>query len=68
MICCEKIKQPLSATETRAPLIYAARDDCVEMVKLLLAAGADANTEDNDGMTPLDHAEQRHRTEVPVAS
>jgi ankyrin repeat protein len=35
------------------PLLYAAREGCVECVKNLIAAGADLNLEDPDRMTPL---------------
>jgi ankyrin repeat protein len=38
------------------PLLYAAREGCVECVKNLIAAGADLNLEDPDRMTPLDMA------------
>jgi ankyrin repeat protein len=35
------------------PLLYAAREGCVECAKNLIAAGADLNLEDPDRMTPL---------------
>jgi len=35
------------------PLLYAAREGCVECVKNLLAANADTDIQDPDGMTPL---------------
>src|SRR6185295_5621608 len=35
------------------PLLYAAREGCVECVKNLLAAKADTDLQDPDGMTPL---------------
>jgi ankyrin repeat protein len=38
------------------PLLYAAREGCVECVKNLIAAGADLNLEDPDRMTPLNMA------------
>jgi ankyrin repeat protein len=38
------------------PLLYAAREGCVECVKNLIAAGADLNLEDPDRMTPLNLA------------
>jgi len=36
------------------PLLYAAREGCVECTRNLIAAGADLNLEDPDRMTPLD--------------
>ncbi len=38
------------------PLLYAAREGCVECVKGLVAAGADLNLEDPDRVTPLNMA------------
>jgi ankyrin repeat protein len=38
------------------PLLYAAREGCVECVKNLIAAGADLDLEDPDRMTPLNMA------------
>src|SRR6516164_8362119 len=38
------------------PLLYAAREGCVECVKNLIAAGADLNLEDPDRVTPLNMA------------
>jgi ankyrin repeat protein len=35
------------------PLLYAAREGCVECAKHLLAAGADPDSQDPDGATPL---------------
>jgi ankyrin repeat protein len=35
------------------PLLYAARENCMECVKVLLAAGADINLPDPDGVSPL---------------
>ena len=36
----------------------------VEIVKLLVDAGADVNLADGDGVTPLAHARQRGYTEI----
>ena len=44
--------------------MYAARDGYVDIVKQLLAAGADTGIEDKDGMTALLHAEERDREKV----
>jgi uncharacterized protein len=38
------------------PLLYAAREGCVECVKHLIAGGADLNLEDPDRVTPLNMA------------
>src|SRR3954468_11946958 len=38
------------------PLLYAAREGCVECVKHLIAGGADPNLEDPDRVTPLNMA------------
>jgi ankyrin repeat protein len=38
------------------PLLYAAREGCVECVRHLIAAGADPDLEDPDRVTPLDIA------------
>ena len=38
------------------PLIYAAEEGHKQIVELLIAKGADVNTEDNVGRTPLDWA------------
>lgn len=38
------------------PLLYAAREGCVECVKHLIAAGADLNLEDPERITPLNMA------------
>src|SRR5437868_592735 len=38
------------------PLLYAAREGCVECAKHLIAAGADLNLEDPDRVTPLNMA------------
>jgi ankyrin repeat protein len=38
------------------PLLYAAREGCVECAKQLIAAGADPDSEDPDRVTPLDMA------------
>lgn len=38
------------------PLLYAAREGCVECAKHLIAAGADADLEDPDRVTPLNMA------------
>jgi ankyrin repeat protein len=35
------------------PLLYAARENCMECVKVLLGAGADINLPDPDGVSPL---------------
>jgi uncharacterized protein len=35
------------------PLLYAARENCIECVKVLLGAGADINLPDPDGVSPL---------------
>ncbi len=35
------------------PLLFAAREDCIECIKDLLAGGADINLPDPDGVTPL---------------
>jgi ankyrin repeat protein len=35
------------------PLLYAARENCMECVKILLAAGADIHLPDPDGVSPL---------------
>mmetsp|Transcript_69765 Transcript_69765/g.114276 ORF Transcript_69765/g.114276 Transcript_69765/m.114276 type:complete len:120 (+) Transcript_69765:394-753(+) len=48
----------------RTPLMYAARDGYVDIVKQLLAAGADTGIEDKDGMTAILHAEERDREKV----
>lgn len=39
-------------------------DDYVEIVRILLAAGADRTIADKDGVTPLQHAEQRGYDEI----
>lgn len=39
-------------------------DDHVEIVRILLAAGADRTIADEDGVTPLQHAEQRGYDEI----
>ena len=38
------------------PLLYAAREGCVECARHLIAAGADPDLEDPDGITPLNMA------------
>jgi uncharacterized protein len=38
------------------PLLYAAREDCVECARYLIAAGADPDLEDPDRVTPLNMA------------
>ena len=39
-----------------APLLYAAREGCIECAKNLIAAKADLDLADPDGMTPLNMA------------
>lgn len=46
------------------PLMYAARYNKVEIVKLLLANGARVSTKDEKGFTALRHAELSNATEV----
>ena len=46
------------------PLLYATAEGQVEVVDLLIAAGADVNTKDGDGDTPLDWAIIRNHTET----
>jgi ankyrin repeat protein len=50
-----------------APLLYAAREGCVECAKNLIAAGADLNLEDPDRMTPLTMALFNLHFEVAAA-
>jgi len=49
------------------PLLYAAREGCVECTRNLIAAGADLNLEDPDRMTPLDMALFNLHFEVAAA-
>jgi uncharacterized protein len=49
------------------PLLYAAREGCVECAKQLLAAGADPNLEDPERITPLVMALMNLHFEVAVA-
>ena len=44
-------------------MIAALRDNA-ELVRMLLAAGADINARDNHGETPLMHAVERNYTEI----
>ena len=46
------------------PLMYAARYNKVEIVKLLLANGAKSNIKDDKGFTALRHAELSNATET----
>lgn len=46
------------------PLMYAARYNKVEIVKLLLANGAKSNLKDDKGFTALKHAELSNATET----
>ncbi|WP_447637277.1 ankyrin repeat domain-containing protein [Flavobacterium microcysteis] len=46
------------------PLMFAARYNKVEIVKLLLASGAKVNTKDEKGFTALKHAELSNATEA----
>ncbi|WP_296151285.1 ankyrin repeat domain-containing protein [uncultured Flavobacterium sp.] len=46
------------------PLMYAARYNKVEIVKLLLANGAKSNVKDDKGFTALKHAELSNATET----
>lgn len=43
------------------PLIFAARNNNAKMVEALVAAGADIDATDIDGLTALDHAMARHQ-------
>jgi ankyrin repeat protein len=49
------------------PLLYAAREGCVECTRNLIAAGADLNLEDPDRMTPLNMALFNLHFEVAAA-
>jgi ankyrin repeat protein len=51
----------LQRTRGGAPLHYAVRAGNIPMVEALVAAGADINIVDKDGLTPLDHAMQRNQ-------
>jgi len=46
------------------PLWYAAKDGNVEIVKLLLGAGADRSAKDNQGKTALEQARSSYHDEV----
>ena len=48
----------------RTPLHFAARDNEVEMVELLLKHGADVNAKQNSGLTPLRVAMRNNAVEA----
>jgi len=50
--------------EGRCALVAAAYRNNLEIVDLLIAAGADVNLPDKDGVTPLAHAKNKKYTEI----
>jgi ankyrin repeat protein len=51
-------------TNGLTPLMYAARYNQVEIIKILLKKGADVKVKDDKGFTALDHAENSKATEA----
>jgi ankyrin repeat protein len=61
----KKEKINLVDREGRTPLAYAAQKGCLEIVKLLIEAGAGVDTtDDNSRWTPLHYAAENQHTEV----
>ena len=60
----EDVKIDLQDKKGRTPLSYAAQYGKAEVVKLLLARGADTSLEDNNSRTPLSYAAENGKVEV----
>lgn len=48
----------------KTALMYAASDNAIDVVRLLIESGADVNAKNNDGLTALMYAEEEDAAEV----